>query len=230
MEKVSVQEAVARVIRDMPAIAKDADFSGSGVHYKYRGIEAITAHLQPLLAQHGVVIVPFTRLISIQPALDAKPGWYDAVIETTWTITGPDGSQLEAQTLGIGRDNSDKATNKAASQAYKYLLLQLFCVADKADDTDGIDNYGAIAEQPTAEELEEDRLKLEKAAAVKALYERIKNSKGTPCEEALKASAKDNNTSLAEKALAADEMWFEIVKAILDEHGIPEKQEEKANG
>ena len=55
----SVHEAIAAVIRDLPAVGKDSEVT-QGARYKYRGIEAIKAALKPLLAQHGVHSAPTT--------------------------------------------------------------------------------------------------------------------------------------------------------------------------
>lgn len=197
-EAVSVQVALARIIAEMPAIGKDQQMGSGQFGYAYRGIEQITQHVQPLLAKHGVVIVPRYSLISLIPALDAKPGWQDAVVSAEWTIVGPDGSTLTAQTLGIGRDNSDKATNKAASQAFKYLLLQLLCIADSKDDADGIENTSLREDDPVAE-----------------LFNQIKSFKGTPMEDALKDLAARNERVLTPKALDADADWAEVVREFI---------------
>jgi len=130
----SVVQAIAAVMADLPAIGK-GDKSPEG--YSYRGIEAITKHLQPLLAKHGVVIVPSATLGSVQQSPEMKPGWQDVYLNVAWKIYGPDGEFIEAHTCGIGRDRADKGVNKAQTQAYKYLLLHMLSIADKADDTDG---------------------------------------------------------------------------------------------
>jgi hypothetical protein len=129
----TVQEALAHVMADLPNIGK-GDKSPEG--YAYRGIEAVTKHVQPLFAKYGVVITPAARITSVTPSPAMKDGWQDVFMEVQWTITGPDGSKLAAQTTGIGRDRSDKGANKAQTQAYKYLLLHLLCIADGKDDSD----------------------------------------------------------------------------------------------
>lgn len=129
-----VQGAVAAVMAELPNIGK-GDKSPEG--YAYRGIEAVTKHAQPLFAKYGVVIAPRARITDVRPSPAMKDGWTDTYMEVAWTITGPDGSSIEAQTTGIGRDRSDKGANKAQTQAYKYLLLHLLCIADGKDDTDG---------------------------------------------------------------------------------------------
>jgi hypothetical protein len=131
----TVQEALAAVMAELPSIGKD-DRSPEG--YQYRGIEAVTRHAQPLFAKHGVVIAPHGEITDVRPSPAMKEGWQDVYMRVTWTITGPDGSTLTAQTNGIGRDKSDKGANKAQTQAFKYLLLQLLCIADGKDDPDAL--------------------------------------------------------------------------------------------
>ena len=51
MTTQTVSQALAQIINELPAISK-GDKSPQG--YTYRGIEAITKQLQPLLAKYGV--------------------------------------------------------------------------------------------------------------------------------------------------------------------------------
>ena len=212
---VPVQVALARIISELPAIGKDDRMSGGGLNYNYRGIEAITSHVQPLLAKHGVIIIPQSRVVSLVPSPDQKPAWQDITLEIDWLIVGPDGSTLNARTVGVGRDASDKTATKAATQAYKYLLLHLFCISDKDDDADGI-AYASANDEPVHD-------------PIKDLFGRVKAAKDTPYAVVLKQAADENNMGLNEKALAADPRWAEIVTAILDDDMIG-KTQEAANG
>lgn len=130
----SVVKALTAVMGELPAIGKN-DRSPEG--YQYRGIEQITKHLQPLLANHGVIIVPSASIVEVKPAPAMKEGWQDVYMTVDWKIYGPDGTSISARTNGVGRDKSDKGANKAQTQAYKYLLLHLLSIADRADDSDG---------------------------------------------------------------------------------------------
>lgn len=132
-DQATVHQALAAVMAELPSIGK-ADRSPEG--YSFRGIEAVTKHVQPLFAKHGVVIAPKATITDVRPSPAMKDGWQDVFMSVEWTITGPDGSTLAAQTTGIGRDRADKGANKAQTQAYKYLLLHLLCIADGKDDTD----------------------------------------------------------------------------------------------
>jgi hypothetical protein len=131
----SVQHAIAQVMAELPNIGK-GDKSPEG--YAYRGIEAITKHVQPLFAKYGVVIAPRSTITDVRPSPAMKDGWQDVYVQVEWDIIGPDGTTITAQTTGIGRDRSDKGANKGQTQAYKYLLLHLLCIADGKDDSDGV--------------------------------------------------------------------------------------------
>jgi hypothetical protein len=130
---VTVHQALAAVMAELPSIGK-GDKSPEG--YAYRGIEAVTKHVQPLFAKHGVVIVPKAGITNVVPSPEMRPGWQDVFMTVEWTVYGPDGSHVVAVTNGIGRDKADKGANKAQTQAFKYLLLHLLCIADGKDDSD----------------------------------------------------------------------------------------------
>ena len=147
VEQHTVGQAISVVMRRMPAIGKDSTAPGNMGGYKFRGIEAITQILQPLLGEVGLVIVPQASSIVIDPAPGQKEAWQDVLVKFDWLIVGPDGSSLSASTYGIGRDHTDKGANKAQTQAYKYLLMHLFCISDAKDDTDGHDYSGSSRDE-----------------------------------------------------------------------------------
>lgn len=141
-----VHVALARVIADLPGIPK-GDTSPEG--YQYRGIEAITRHAQAAFGRHGIVIYPVADVVNIvqHDELAMNAGWREYVISVTWHVIGPAGDRLDPcpVTWGQGRDKADKSMNKAMTQAYKYLLLQLLCVGDQKDDPDS--NNAPAADQ-----------------------------------------------------------------------------------
>jgi hypothetical protein len=135
----NVTEALRRVMRDLGGIGKDQK---SPQGYAYRGIEQITSRAQQLFAQHGVVVVPtvvnWPEPKDLGAAGLAKQGWTDERLTVRFRFYGPGGADdyIDAVTVGIGRDNSDKGANKAVTQALKYALLQVLCIGDPAGDTD----------------------------------------------------------------------------------------------
>jgi hypothetical protein len=107
--------------------------------YKYRGIEQITQHAQPLFAKHGIVLSPYRIewLEVTNLTINGRP-WTDEKLLITYRCYGPGGTNdfIEIVAPGIGRDNADKGSNKAMTQAYKYAMLQALCIADAKDDAD----------------------------------------------------------------------------------------------
>ncbi len=132
----NVIEALAAVMRDVEGIGKDGK---SEQGYRYRGIEQITAALQPLLGKYGVVFVPqVTGRWTKDLTVNNKP-WTEEQFTIEYTVYGPGGVTdfiKVGPIFGFGRDNSDKGANKAMSQAFKYALLQTLCIGDSKDDGD----------------------------------------------------------------------------------------------
>ena len=145
----NVVEALSRIMAELPAIGKDQK---SVQGYQYRGIEQITTLLQPLLSKYGVIFAPnVTHWTSDEIVVNGKP-WTDQKLTVCYHIYGPGGYEdsLNVTVIGIGRDNSDKGANKAMSQAFKYCLLQVFCIADSKDDSDSEPAYEATHVSPSA--------------------------------------------------------------------------------
>lgn len=136
----NVIQALARVIEEMPPVSKDAQYSGGGSGtYSYRSIEAVTAAAQHLIGKYGLVPVP--KVLSrktIEVTVGGKP-WTQDELEVVYRFYGPGGVEdfIDVGPVwGLGRDNSDKGTNKASTQAYKVALIQLLCVGDSRHDAD----------------------------------------------------------------------------------------------
>lgn len=135
----NVHSALAAVMGDLPSIGKGGQASQAQGGYSYRGIEQITQHAAPLLAKHGVVFVPQVVSMEFRDLMVNSKPWTDTILTVRYRICGPGGADdyVEAIVVGIGRDNSDKGANKAMTQAFKYALTQVLCIADQKDDNDG---------------------------------------------------------------------------------------------
>lgn len=131
----TVHEAIAAVIAEMPAIGKDSYNAQQG--FKFRGIDAVVSALKPLIAKHGIVIAPDVeeRLYEQRPTRSGSV-MHTVHLHVRYRVYGPDGEPIECSTWGEGTDSGDKATNKAMTGAYKYLLFQLFAIADSDEDGD----------------------------------------------------------------------------------------------
>lgn len=137
----NVIEAIAAVMRDLPAIGKNQQVQGDGPSYKFRGIEDVTAAAQKLMGKHCVVFVP--RLLSSERR-EVSVGsrgstWDQYEMKFEYDVYGPGGVAdkiVAGPFLALGRDNSDKGTAKAQTMAYKAALVQTFCIGDGANDAD----------------------------------------------------------------------------------------------
>jgi len=206
MTLLTVQQAISAVVSELPAIGRDGRAAPQQGGYAYRGIEAITREVQPLFAKHGVVIVPHVNSISVKDITVAGKPWTDTTLVVSYVIVGPDGSELHACTVGIGRDNNDKGANKAMTQAYKYLLLQLLCVSDSKDDNDG------TTVEADAVENEPHPLS-ERVGEALADMKRLTDTK----KDELKAWA--DGRKLSGAALLGHEKWLGLVEDWLAEYG-----------
>lgn len=149
-EPANVIEALARVMSELPSIGKDDKASAQQGGYSYRGIEAITGSAQRLLGKYQVVFVPkVVERKTVELTVNQKP-WTEEQLTVVYTVYGPGGleDRIEVGPLvALGRDNSDKGTNKAMTQAFKYALLQVLCIGDRSSDGDGHDAAEADAHQ-----------------------------------------------------------------------------------
>lgn len=147
-DKLSVHEAIAKVIGELPAIGKDSYNQQQG--FAFRGIDAVVSALKPLLAKHGVVIVPdVTERLYAQRATARGGIMHEVNLHVRFHVYGPDGSSVEASGWGEGTDSGDKATNKAMTGAYKYVLFQLFAIADEAADADATSPEATVHKDAT---------------------------------------------------------------------------------
>lgn len=135
-EPKNITEALARIMAELPAIAKKRH-PGDSVSYAYRGIEEITAEAQELCAKYGVVYYPRAEITEIKDiTVNGKP-WTDTIASVEYEIVhGPSDTSRFVRVPAIGRDNSDKGSNKAMTQAFKYALIQTLMIADPKDDGD----------------------------------------------------------------------------------------------
>jgi hypothetical protein len=110
-------------------IAKNRN-NTQGAGFKFRGIDDVYNALAPLLARHGLVIIP--RMISrecVERASKSGGALFVVTVEAEFDfVSAEDGSKATARTFGEAMDSGDKATNKAMSAAYKYAAFQTFSI------------------------------------------------------------------------------------------------------
>ena len=124
-----VQEAIRRVMVDAAIIGVGKTGYNKDQDYNFRGIDDVMNTLSPILAKHGVVILPTVGKMRFDHRT-TKSGstMTHAIITVHYKICGPRGDSVRARMVGTGADISDKYTNKALSAAYKYLLGEVFAI------------------------------------------------------------------------------------------------------
>ena len=101
---------------------------GSG--YKFRGIDDVYNAIAPLLAEHGLCVIPRFVSRTCEERVSKSGGalFYVTVEAEFDFVSAEDGSSHTARTFGEAMDSGDKATNKAMSAAYKYAAFQTFAI------------------------------------------------------------------------------------------------------
>lgn len=140
-----VYRAIAAVAAEIAqtGIAKDRKNTQQG--YTFRGIDDVYNALAPILAKHGLCILPrvLSRAVTERQTKHGSALFYVTVGVAFDLVCAEDGSRHEIVTYGEAMDSADKATNKAMSAAYKYAAMQAFCIP-----TEGENDADAVTPDP----------------------------------------------------------------------------------
>lgn len=135
--RTELVKKISEIMREVGAIPKSRKNSHFG--YSFRGHEDIMNKLQPVLAKHGVIIIPKSKKLLIPDRLE--PG--HILIESTFEIT--DGNEsIEFVGIGEGLDRTkdgrygDKSAYKAQTGAAKYALNDLLQLAGEDPEDDNL--------------------------------------------------------------------------------------------
>jgi len=130
-----IYELIPKIMGDIGHVGKQS--TNSFQHYNFRGIDDVYNCVGPVLVKHGVFIVPIIKNTTVNQVTTAgnKPAT-QIIIEVAYRFYAPDGSHIEAVTVGEGVDTGDKAANKAMSAAMKYAVWQTFCIPTVAVDSE----------------------------------------------------------------------------------------------
>ena len=132
----SVYAKIAAVQGELAHTGIGKDSENSFDRYKFRGIDAVYNALAPLLAKHGLCVLPRITERDCQERTSRKgePMFYVTVTAEFDFVSADDGSIHTVRTYGEAMDRSDKATNKAMSAAYKYAAFMAFAIPTEGDN------------------------------------------------------------------------------------------------
>lgn len=127
---MSVYKAISAVAKDMAEVGISKDRENRQQGFSFRGIDQVYNALAPMLAKHGLVILPRITERTVTERTTQKGGvlFYVVVKAEFDFVATEDGSNHTVVTYGEAMDSGDKATNKAMSIAYKYAAFQTFCI------------------------------------------------------------------------------------------------------
>ena len=132
---MNVYSAICAVAKDMAAVGISKDRKNQQQGYSFRGIDDVYNTLSPLLAKHGLCILPRVLSRECTERASAKGGTlFNVVVEVEFDLVADDGSKHTIKTYGEAMDSADKATNKAMSAAYKYAAFQTFAIPTEGDN------------------------------------------------------------------------------------------------
>jgi ERF superfamily len=136
MEQIAVYKAINAVQSELAKIGISKDRKNQQQGYSFRGIDDVYGALSPLLAQHGLCVLPrmLTRTVNERETQKGGVLFYVTVEAEFDLVAIADGSKHTIRTFGEAMDSGDKATNKAMSAAYKYAAFQTFAIPTEGDN------------------------------------------------------------------------------------------------
>lgn len=143
---MTIHERMVAILSELPSIGKDA--RNEQQKFMYRSHDAVLNALNPLLAKHGVFVVPYV-LERIATTRTTKSGslMYEVDLHVQFSFYGLDGDVITTSAWGEGTDSGDKSTNKAMTMAFKNALAVAFAISTE----DTIDADGHTPEETVKE-------------------------------------------------------------------------------
>lgn len=150
---------VGEIFRLIPQVMRAVGAIGKGrqnqaQNYRFRGIDDVYNAIHGPLADAGVFVVPQVMDVKRDErermGRDGKPSgvMFYVTLTVKHTFYAPDGSSIEATTVGEAMDTGDKASNKAMSAAMKYAIIEVFAIPTERDNDTENDSPEVTARRP----------------------------------------------------------------------------------
>lgn len=152
MENKKIYTAISNIMGKVGVIGKDKKNEQQG--YKFRGIDDMYNALNKHLADEKVFATS-NVLDMKREERTSKSGatLMYTILTIKFTFFTDDGSSVESVTVGEAMDSGDKSCNKAMSTAYKYALMQIFCIPTLEDKDTENDTYEVSAKKNTTNDI-----------------------------------------------------------------------------
>lgn len=136
VEQVSVYAAINRIQAELATTGITKSRKNTQQGYSFRGIDDVYNVVSPLMAKHGLCILPrvMSRECTERQTKNGSPLFYTVLNVEFDFICAADGSRHTVCTVGEAMDSADKSSNKAMSAAYKYAVMQAFAIPTEGDN------------------------------------------------------------------------------------------------
>jgi hypothetical protein len=153
----TIHQRMVAILAELPAIGKDS--VNTQQKFKFRSHDDVLNALNPLLAKHGVYVVP--EVVDREATRRETRGgtiMYEVNLLVRYYFIGEGGDQVVASAWGEGTDMGDKSTNKAMTMAFKNVLAQSFAVSTaETVDADAETPEETVAAGTAAAQAERER-------------------------------------------------------------------------
>lgn len=143
IKAMNLWEKMSQISSEVEAVFKDMQVGGNSYGYKAVGVEQVITKVNDKMTKYGVVIYPTNQKINfIDEEVLKKDGTVgiNRVVnaEIEYTVVNIHKPDEKIVTFGFaqGLDSGDKASGKANTYCYKYVLLRLFNIAVLNEDPD----------------------------------------------------------------------------------------------
>ena len=134
---MKVLEQLTKIKQELARVGIAKGGKNEMQNFVFRSIDQMYNTIGPLFAEHGVHTIPEVLERVENQYQTAKGGrMFHVVLQVKYYIYSDDGDYISVVVSGEALDTSDKATNKAFTQAYKYMLIQTLCIPLEATDPD----------------------------------------------------------------------------------------------
>lgn len=199
---MQVYKAIAAVSAELSGVGIAKQQKNVAQGFSFRGIDDVMNTLSPILAKHGLMMLPRVLERQVTERANARGGvLFSVCVEVEFDlVAAEDASRHTIRVVGEAMDSGDKATNKAMSAAYKYAAFQTFCVPlVGTEDADAQTHEVAQAIPPGYENWLDD-MRMTAESGTDALLESWKLS---PAPFKALAQGRDATTWASIKAAAA---------------------------
>lgn len=168
-----IYKKIQAIQDELPRLAKDGDFNGGKIQYKFLAVDDVVKALRPLFIKHGVFVT--TELVDQEISYNraevsgARVPLQSVHVLLTYKFTftaSEDGSSISSTVVGEGYDSQDKAVRKATTSAQKIAFINTFSI--ETGEPDLHDGYNGAAANEAGPDEKPKSAASRKVAAAKA--------------------------------------------------------------